>query len=344
MQFAKALFIVVETLFLGYFHKARLPLDTPLLQMSLAHLLGTNLALWFWTLREETRAAHALNCANRDRTPNLGWSKYQKYFYPIFIEYLILALAILYELWMNLGRGEQTLCRVCRDCTKCLYRQNTVSQNDDETSSRRKRYLPRCGYGVMLGTVYTAVFFILILLAIFDANHKPKYTKNKDGDAMIVTMNYDLHGPFVHYCYGTIVMYLTMTCACFIILASLRSPNNVQRVRSIDYDDVLLYVSLMGILLVEGFHFVSKMIAGRGYFHLVAVDITGIFQHLTQAVTLVSLGHHPGAKDRRVKAWICECILFLLLVNLAWWTQDSFYLDPKLTRPGEIGTIEGLET
>jgi hypothetical protein len=100
----------------------------------------------------------------------------------------------------------------------------------------------------------------------------------------------------------------------------------------------------MGILLVEGFHFVSKMIAGRGYFHLVAVDITGIFQHLTQAVTLVSLGHHPGAKDRRVKAWICECILFLLLVNLAWWTQDSFYLDPKLTRPGEIGTIEGLET
>ncbi len=54
-------------------------------------------------------------------------------------------------------------------------------------------------------------------------------------------------------------MYLSMICACYIILASLTSPNNLQRIRSIDYDDVLLYISLMGILLLEGFHVIGKI-------------------------------------------------------------------------------------
>ena len=341
VQMVQAIFVVVETLFLGYFHKARFPLDTMFLQISLAHLLGTNLALSFWTLcRETVEPVRSLNCSNSARTPNLGWSAYQKYFYPVFVEYLILALAILYELWMNLRRHEErTLCRFCINCARCLYRQNAVSeeQNNNENSSRGQQYIPRCSYGIILGTIYTAVFFVLILLAISDVNSNQNTNNNN-------IVNFDLHGPFIHYCYGAVVMYLSMICACLIILSSLGSANNLQPIRSIDYDDVLLYISLMGILLIEGFHFMSKVMAGRLYFYVAAMDIAGVVQHLTQTVTLVTLGHYPGATNHRIRAWICECILFLLLTNLAWWVQDSFYLNPKLTRPGEIGTIQGIET
>ncbi len=354
VQFVKALFVVTETLFLGYFHKACFPLDTALLQISLAHILGTNFALWFWTLCEETKPVDDSNCKNSRRALELGdneWSSYEKYFYPVFVEYLILALAILYELWINLRRGQETLCRFCKNCARCLYRsQNPAHEKEiNVQNTSQQRYIPRCSFGIILGTIYAAVFFVLILFAISDAsnNHNNNNNNNKTEPTVngtkIVVINYDLHGPFIHYCYGSFLMYLSMISACYIILASLRSPNSLQRIRSFDYDDVLLYISLMGILVIEGFHVLSKIIAGRSYVYLVAVDISGIVQHLTQVVTLMNLGHYPGAIGHRNRAWICECILFLLLTNLAWWVQDSFYLDSKLTRPGEISTIKGIE-
>ena len=353
VQMVQAIFVVAKTLFLGYFRKARFPFDTMFLQISLAHLLATNLALWFWTLCAETEPERILNCRNSKRTPNLGWSAYQKYFYPVFVEYLILALAILYELWMNLRRHEErTLCRFCTNCASCLYRQSAVSeeQNNEESSSRRQLYVPRCSYGIIIGTIYTVVFFVLIFLAISDENNKQN-NENQSSETepaingtKIVTVNFDQHGPFIHYCYGSIVMYVSMICACYVILASLRSAKNVQRIRSIDYDDVLLYISLMGILLIEGFRVMSKIIVGGSYFYLVAVEITGIIQHLTQTVTLVNLGHYSGGSNRRIRVWICECILFMLLTNLTWWAQSSFFLNSKLTRPGEFETIKGIQT
>ena len=150
-------------------------------------------------------------------------------------------------------------------------------------------------------------------------------------------------GTFIAYCYCAVVMYLSMISSCYIILASLRSPNHSHRIRSIDYDDVLLYISLMGILLLEGFHVVSKIKTGQTGFHVLAVDITGTVQHLTQAVTLMSLSHYRGTASRLNKTWICECILFLFLTNIAWWIEDSFFLQPIMTRPGELATFPGLK-
>ena len=365
VQFVKALFVVTETLFLGYFHKACFPLDTALLQISLAHILGTNLSLWFWTLCGEAEnrsstsiSSNNLRCTNKTNLPLPSWDNYQKYFYPVFVEYLILALAILYGLWTNLKREEELLCRFCKNCARCLYRGQAPAieeENNEETTPLRERYIPRCGFGIMIGTIYVAVFLFLMLWAISDADstHNNRNENKIVNDTEIVNpysitksnkTNYDLHGPFKRYCYGSVVMYLSMICACYIILASLRSPNNLQRIRSIDYDDVLLYISLMGILLLEGFHVIGKRLMNRKYSYLVAVDVTGTVQHLTQAVTLMSLSHYRGATSRRNRAWICECILFLLLTNLAWWIEDSFFLQPSLARPGEIFVINGLET
>ena len=357
-QIVKALFVAAETLFLGYFHKACFPVDTAFLQISLAHILGTNLALWFWTLCEEAEPRDISNCTIARPTAPLtivNWDDYQKYFYPIFVEYLILALSILYGLWMNLRNGEERLCRFCKNCARCLYRSQTPvqeeqRQSNDETTSRRERYIPRCGLGIMIGIIYVAVFLVLMLLAIYEANNcKPLAKKsiaynNSWFKIDPAVPNCDILPGFQYYCYGSVVMYLSMISACYIILASLGSPNNLQRIRSIDYDDVLLYISLMGILLLEGFHLTSKIIDEKHYSYLVAVDICGTVQHLTQAVTLMSLSHYREGASHQNKAWICECILFLLLTNLAWWIEDSFYLKPELARPGEVGTIKGIET
>ena len=333
VQFVKSLFIVVETLFLGYFHKASFPLNTKFLQIFLAHIFGTNLALWFWTLCEETLdLPKDEDCAQK---PDLSWRVYRQYFYPVFVEYLILALAILFGLWRNLSNGEETCCRYCKNCSKCRHLCQTPAserQNNEQPFSFRQRYIPRCSFGMTFGTIYVAIFLLIMLLAIQSAENSNAST------------TLDSTSQFEAYCGCSVVMYLSMISACYIILASLRSPNNLRRIRSIDYDDFLLYVSLMGILLLEGFHVVSKIITGKALSYLVAVDVSGTVQHLTQVVTLMSLSHCRGATSLRNRIWICECILFLFLTNLAWWIEDSFYLESNLTRPGESKTIDGIET
>ena len=344
VQAVKALFIIAETLFLGYFHKACLPLDTALLQLCLAHLLGTNLTLWFWTLCEETPPENE----NSSSTPAClrnetfsDWRKgYQKYFYPVFVEYLILALSIIYGLWANLCQGLDTLCRFCRSCAECLRRRQSCVREEEENDAEENEVqrLPRCGYGIMIGSIYVAVFLVCMLLAVIQ-NDKDAHKDEKQK----TTSKFDTKSYFKAYCYGSIVMYSSMIFACFIILASLPSPRNVQHIRSIDYDDILLYISLMGILLLEGFHLTSKIITSCPPWYLLLVDIIGTVQHLTQSVTLMSLSHLRGRSNRIHKFWICECILFLLLTNLAWWIEDSFYLSDKLTRPGESKTIPGIE-
>ena len=349
VQIVKALFVVGETLFLGYFHKARFPLNAMFLQISLAHLLGTNLALWFWTFCEETKLSSNSYC----KKPELDWSSYQKYFYPVFVEYLILALAILYGLWKNLRQGEETCCRFCKNCSRCLIRSQTFAheqENNERPHSFRQRYIPRCSFGMTFGTIYVAIFLLVIVLAIQRAEKHEYFRQTNMTNQTNIThmrpvkINLDSTGQFKAYCGWSIVMYLSMISACYIILASIRSPNNLRQIRSIDYDDFLLYISLMGILLLEGFHVISKILTKRASFHLVAVDISGTIQHLTQVVTLMSLSHCRGATSPRNRIWVCECILFLFLTNLAWWIEDSFYLESKLTRPGEIETIKGIET
>mgnify|MGYP002803388143 CR=1 FL=1 len=337
VQFVKWLFIVVETLFLGYFHKASFPLNTKFLQIFLAHIFGTNLALWFWTLCEETLdLPKDQDCTNNStKKLDLSWRGYRKYFYPVFVEYLILALAILFGLWRNLSNGEETCCRYCTNCSKCRHLCQTPAserQNNEQPFSFRQRYIPRCSFGMTFGTIYVAIFLLIMLLAIQSAENSNAST------------TLDSTSQFEAYCGCSVVMYLSMISACYIILASLRSPNNLRRIRSIDYDDFLLYVSLMGILLLEGFHVVSKIITGKALSYLVAVDVSGTVQHLTQVVTLMSLSHCRGATSLRNRIWICECILFLFLTNLAWWIEDSFYLESNLTRPGESKTIDGIET
>ena len=347
VQAVKALFIIAETLFLCYFHKACLPLDTALVQLCLAHLLGTNLTLWFWTLCEETTAENGNSnstpaCLRNETSIFSRWrNDYQKYFYPVFVEYLILALSIIYSLWANLCQGMDTLCRFCRSCTECLRRRQSSGREEEgnDAEENEVQRSPRCGYGIMIGSIYVAVFLVCMLWAVIQ-NDKDVRKDEKQN----TTSNFDTKLYFKTYCYGSIVMYSSMIFACFIILASLPSPRNVQHIRSIDYDDILLYISLMGILLLEGFHLTSKIITSCPPWYLLLVDIIGTVQHLTQSVTLMSLSHLRGRSNRIHKFWICECILFLLLTNLAWWIEDSLYLSDKLTRPGESQTIHDIET
>ena len=52
----KAIFILVQIVFLHFFYEARIPEESPHVEIIVAHLFGNNLALWLWTLISEEQA------------------------------------------------------------------------------------------------------------------------------------------------------------------------------------------------------------------------------------------------------------------------------------------------
>ena len=92
----KATFILIQIVFFHCFYRARIPKDTPCIEIMLAHLLGTNLALWFGVLCSEA-AVNTEKCIGR----------VEKYFTPLFVEFLLLGASLLYQIWSNL-KSEDT--------------------------------------------------------------------------------------------------------------------------------------------------------------------------------------------------------------------------------------------
>ena len=62
----KAVFTILQIVFFHCFYRARIPKVTPCIEILLAHLLGTNLALWFWILCVEA-AENTEECIYRRR-------------------------------------------------------------------------------------------------------------------------------------------------------------------------------------------------------------------------------------------------------------------------------------
>ena len=90
----KATFTLIQIVFFHCFYRARIPKDTPCIEIILAHLLGTNLALWFWTLCADHEAAE---------NPEECIGNTEKYFSPIFVEFLLLGAGLFYQMWKDLS-------------------------------------------------------------------------------------------------------------------------------------------------------------------------------------------------------------------------------------------------
>ena len=314
----KAIFILVQIVFLHFFYEARIPEESPHIEVITAHLLGTNLALWFWTLCSEEAKEISNDC--------LGIGDSKKYFLPLFVEYLLIAASLLYQIWKDSLTRDPTM-----SLLQCyINHQRTLSDNtigtlsEDETDGNSASYVtvnniiarrhnPCSCLGIIVGGSFATLFLVFVVLA--------KITRKKSGY-------------YIAYSVGVYILYLAQICACFICQVSLQSHQRNPEHLSLDHEDILLYFSLVGIVLWEGLlaytillRHVSKVVDfGEG--------ILAIAQLLFQTVTLVKLRRHRGAHDQ-CSIWICECIWFLMVTNLTQWVQDSFFIEVAITTPGK---------
>ena len=324
----KAAFTFLQIVFFHFFYGARIPNETPYIQFILAHLLGTNLVLWFWIL-----------CADAVDKPEMCIGRVEKYFSPLFVEFLLLAASLFYQIWKDLKSQDATLPALtqhqctCNECQSRLYRNLLVNDGDSQienTSNTRSNPGARSRSlhpGPIIGGCFAVGFVVLIVFA-----------------NVLSGKQYHYH---VAYSVGSIILSLVQTCACYVCQLTLqfhqrdpeRYQGNSQRF-VLDQEDILLYFSLSGIVLWHGFHACSLVIPGSGALNASAcidlvVDIVEVLQALFQTTTLVSLRSRQYRTTGQSQVWIRECLLFLVATNLSLWFGDSFYIEIAITTPGE---------
>ena len=321
----KAVFTFLQIVFFHCFYRARIPKDAPYIEFILAHLLGTNLALWFWIL-----------CAEAAENPKECVDGLEKYFSPLFVEFLLLGASLFYEIWSNL-RSEDTSTLpltqhqcTCNECRSVQYRNllasnvgDSQSENSSNTRINLNAWSRSLHPGPIIGGSFAAIFVVLIVFAHLLPD-KQRY--------------------HITYSVGTITLLLAQICACYICQLSLqfyqRDPEryhgNPERF-VVDHEDILLYFSLAGIVLWHGFHVYSLILSHLGDastpIDLVA-DIVTILQVLFQTATLINLRSYQRTEGQS-QVWIRECLLFLLATNLTLWFENSFYIEIPITTPGE---------
>ena len=326
----KALYIVLQNLFLNQFYKARIPDHTYGIQAIMAHLLGTNLALWFWTLCSE-EVDESVAC----KSYPIPLGNTEKYFLPLFVEYLLIAASLFYQIWQDLLPTQAVAAPHCRTCACQVIAQNDDAENVDaenvDADQRRgadriRRGMSRnLGLGIVMGCCFGVVFLVLVIASTASGEKHRIY--------------------HIAYSGGIITLYLTQIVACYIILLSAQSLAWDAQRTSLDHDDALLYISLVGSLLWEGFHLYSLVLIEinpsiepkslPNVRHIdIAADALAMLQYVFQTTILINLRRHQPTQGRRT-TWISQCLLFLLTTNIGLWIENSFFVDIIITTPGE---------
>ena len=293
----KAVFTILQIVFFHCFYRARIPKVTPCIEIILAHLLGTNLALWFWTLCTE---------ALENTEECIG--DFKKYFSPIFVEFLLLGASLFYQMWQDLNDG---------DSPRQTETGSGITTRPLTAGSRSLHP------GPIIAGSFAAIFVVLIIFAHSSSDKQGYHIACSVGDILV-------HLAQICVCY---ICQLSLQ---FHRRDPERYQGDPERF-VLDHEDILLYFSQIGILLWEGFHAYSLVLSGLNHVSGcvdLAADILAILEELFQTVTLVNLRSHRHT-DAECSTWIRECLLFMLVTNLTLWFQDSFYIEIDITRPGE---------
>lgn len=326
LDIAKFLFIVCQILFLNYYYQAKLPSCGWRIQVSLAHILGTNLSLWIWTICKEVYKPENEDLRKRC-SPPIYLRRTEKYFYPLFVEYLLLVASMIYELWIDLNVPADARRLPRQDWYRekfqeeletgrlSLSSKNGVSHPVHLISSRRRRkFAPSLAFSFVLGLAFSSIFLAFILAANDSGGEDEKW--------------------YNHYIIANICLYSTQIIACYVTkVCSQSQPANRKRA-SLNLDDALLYFGLAGITLWEGFHFYGLLFEkNREPIHFIH-GMLGLIEDITQTVILVSVRRLSSRDDTNARA-ITNMSLFLLATNLTLWIQNSFYIGQQLENPGE---------
>ena len=189
VNIAKFLFIAGQILFLNYYYQAKLPGGWTI-QVSFAHILGTNLSLWIWTLCREVYKPE--NKTISKECPPIHLNNTEKYFYPLFVEYLLLVASMVYELWMDLNLPE--------DSRRRLVQHDWINENYQEelesgtlglsskygashpislvSNNRRRKFTPSLAFSFVLGLAFSSIFLAFILASTDSSWKDEKWYNN----------------------------------------------------------------------------------------------------------------------------------------------------------------------
>ena len=309
----KAVFTFLQIVFFHCFYRARIPKDTQHIEIILAHLFGTNLALWFGTICAEWIPEFPGECADK---------RIEKYFTPLFVEFLLLAASLYYQIWKDLLSEDAISLspqHMCTECQRVLYRNllansdgdfQSMNSNSTDGSSRSRHP------GAIIGGCFAALFIVFIIL-LFSSNFR-SFRRT--------------------YLFGIIILYLVQICACYICQVSLQFHQRDPERFPLDHEDILLYFSLAGVLIWKGYPVYTIIRFNRTsfLFGVVVVNILAMLQQLFQTATLVKLRFHQHTPGQ-AQVWIRECLLFLLVTNLTLWFQDSFFIEVDIVTEVYVG-------
>lgn len=305
----KAVFTFLQIVFFHCLYRARIPKDTQHIEIILAHLFGTNLALWFCTLYADWNFEECMN------------TSVKKYFTPLFVEFLLLGASLFYQIWKDL-LSEDTISlspqHMCTECQRVLYR-NLLANNDGDSQSVNSNGTDSNSTsrhpGMIIGGCFAALFIVLIILAKFSPT---------------------LQGFPITYIFCITILYLAQICACYICQASLQFHQRDAERFPLDHEDTLLYVSLAAVVLCDGYqvYTIIGYARDRFLFDIAVANILAILQQLFQTATLVKLRFHQHTPGQS-QVWIRECLSFLLVTNLILWFEESFFIDVDITTSDE---------
>ncbi|XP_028400262.1 uncharacterized protein LOC114523511 [Dendronephthya gigantea] len=327
LNISQFLFTAGQIMFHNYFYQAKLPSRGWLMQICLAHILGTNLSLWIGTICKEVYTPEPKNTS--DCSPiNMGHS--EKYFYPLFVEYLLLVAGMVYELWIDLKIPKDRIRGARHDWINNAYQEQLSGTTEVSlpvrlvSEGRRRTFSPSLALSLVLGTAFGAIFFSSMLGA-YDSSWKGKQRHRS------------LYNNFI---IANICFYCTQLIACYVIKVCGQSqPANSKR-KSFNVDDSLLYFGLAGIILWEGVHFYYLFFEeAEEPIHFVH-GLLGAIQDVVQTVILVSVRRLLSREDKNAQT-ISNFSLFLLATNFAFWIQNSFYMEQQLHNPGEDEHTDG---
>ena len=319
----KAVYIAGQILFLNCFYQAKLPGDNRLIKIAFAHILGTNLSLWIWLLCKEVYQPPK---SNKCEYYPIHLHDTERYFYPLFVEYLLLVASMIYEIWASLLVNEMTH---DDNLYARYYAQIQAEENGEDLQllagqnrqaargMRRGGFTPGPAISLLLGLTFAAVFIAFVLAS------------NESGV---------LHQSQYHqFLIVNICLYCSHILACYTVLVCRQSQRTNEDRNGVDHDDALLYLGLAGILLWEGFHLYALIFSTARPIKLeYANGIIGIVEYIIQTITLVSIRRYRRRNRNDSNASIISyCALFLLATNFALWCENSFYVGQNLENPGE---------
>ena len=205
---------------------------------------------------------------------------------------------------------------MCTECQRILYR-NLLANNDGDYQSMKSNSTDSTSRsrhpGTIIGGCFAALFIVLIILAKFSSTSQ---------------------GFRIAYIFSIDILYLSQICACYICQVSLQFHQRDAERFPLDHEDILLYVSLAGVLLFDGYQVYVIIGYANFLFDFATANIVAILQQLFQTATLVKLRFHQHTPGQS-QVWIRECLLFLLITNLTLWFQDSFFIEVDITTSAE---------